>query len=207
MAFKYFVDNNNQTLYYEIQDSGLVKLLYDLVRDDQFEFVEITEDNLYDYFEWTGFIPGEPSKNSFDEFDSIGAYNYLKLKDKYLSRVYTNKCSVAMEFEYTSSVHRDSLITYNENTGEMDVKWGRHDTSYTRDPYTYEVSYLNYVYDNYTDWNVSSYYLICDSIWLYADYCDVDGGVYTYKTDIWDSYSTIKPTLLRSKTTLAFIKE
>lgn len=79
----------------------------------EYEKVEITVDNFFDYFEIYEYVNW--SKNSFDEVTSMSVSRAFTLKDEYYSRVPRIYNEVAIEYKYKTS-NRNITVDWNNQT-------------------------------------------------------------------------------------------
>lgn len=200
-------------LYCTKDSLNFISLWSTYYRPDQLDYVDITAENLYDYFEWTDWYVADTdiSRNAFDEITSIYFTRKLRLKDEYKEYCFVSGSTVATEFEYVANrYYKDSIFQYNLNTGNCVVTMGAPEIyTYWDEKGTFTVSYINSSYDYSGDTAViADIYLMSDQV-----YCSIqedtpfDGSTYTFTTDYNSAYNPDGLNMVRSKTTLAFIKK
>jgi len=80
------------------------------------DYVEITPDNFWDYFEWDQAFTLNISYNTFNEPEQIWACKYLKLQDRYSDTFLKEESTIAIEFEHEEKHHK-VYLTYDASTG------------------------------------------------------------------------------------------
>ena len=216
-TIRYYIDGYSEydTAYTVLsfekdEDTGIDKAMYYYYRADQIEFVDITADNFYDYFEWSDYKQDYATTNAFGETEYIYFARYLQLKDEYTDKFLRDFSNIAIEISYEEVRLDDCVAIYNPTTGSITVSDGVRDTnSWYMDTLTPTYQYISYEYDD--DYNVLFYYIDDFGFYMYliGDYRDLasfENGVYTseVKVDAGALYGS--PSISRSATTLAFVK-
>lgn len=199
---------NSSSLYYNKNDLNFITLWDSYYRPEQLYYVTITPDNLYDYFEWSDWIP-QLDTNAFNELSSIGICRYLKLKDEYTQYYYKEASTHAMEFTYTLQNFYDFSFTYDANTNSVTTQCSDV-PDYISDPATKLSSYM----DSKSHWEgdnnvLDFYYVLSESNYESVDSqkATIEGNKYTFNTSYYNYYNNDGFALTRSNTTLAFIKD
>ena len=210
--------NSIRTLEYSISDLGMITLAGHLVRDDQFDFIDLTEDNLNDYFEWTDWkvYPDNVYKNAFGELENVYSCRYLRLKDEFQPYYFDPLSSVALEIEYTPEYYNAATFTYNADTNVFTF-------SYESDPIppfpaesscqeTFaRLSERTYRDEETGDRISDGFYLLTvdANIAFNQDRdCTREGNTYIREPVFFvDEYCTNDFSILRSATKLAFLKK
>ena len=200
-------------LYCTKDSLNFISLWSTYYRPDQLDYVDITAENLYDYFEWTDWYVADTdiSRNAFDEITGLYFTRKLRLKDEYKEYCFISGSTVATEFEYVANrYYKDSIFQYNINTGDCVVTMGSPEiNTYSNEKDTFTVSYINSTYDYSGDTAViADIYLLADQeYYSIQEDTPFDGSTYTFTTDYNSAYNPDGLNMVRSKTTLAFIKK
>lgn len=204
----------SENLAFTTTKNNQVFLWSEYYRPDQLDYVEITADNLYDYFEWTDWYVDADngiSRNAFGEIVEIYFKRNLQLKEEYLPYYFGEACNVAMEFEYINNLtYANSTFQYNLDSGKCVVTMGDTQSMNYRDKTgNFTVSYLDTTYD-YVDGErvYDAVYLLKESQYFSVkDDTPFDGSTYTFTTD-YSSYRNPEwLSVIRSQTKIAFVKK
>ena len=199
--------DSRTSLYFTVDDKNFITMWSYYYRVDQLDLIEITADNLFDYFEWGDWYLSGVSRNAFDEVQNVSIARYLKLKDQYQPLYYENKTSVALEIEYKEEIYSASQIMVNLDTEAVSVDLG--EITYHYDPSTRTISSLGVIgkYDDNGIYTVTAISLLGEYINLsVTENTLIEGSTYSFTTSFDDPYLTNGFSVLRSATTLALKK-
>ncbi|GEM_PF-4387833 len=193
---------------------GMNTVLDGYVRDDQLEYVEITVDNIDDYFEWTDWTVGSNyiNYNAFDEVESITAHRYYQLKEEYMKKLYEDNCSVAFEYQSQYVSYPYCTAVYDMDSDVFSLTINTENVYERSEPETSEVSRLNWsgYYDENDKYVVTNIWLFRDDAYINMDHegASQDGSVITDPSVGYNDYYHTNPvTILRTKTTLSFVNK
>lgn len=205
--------NSYESLSITTKENHQVFLWDRYYRPDQLDFVEITADNLYDYFEWTDWYvaDGDISRNAFGEISGISFKRGLQLKEEYVPYFYDKASDVAIEFQYNQDLfYKDTTFQYNLDSGKSIVTLGGAQLSnYYDKPGSFTATSMNYYGSNVDGkYVIKALYLLGESQWFSVnDNSSFDGSTYTFTMNYYSKYDQKEFCVARSKTTLAFVKK
>lgn len=129
-AYVYLEDDGSTYMSFSRVDgensSSHIGNLYNL---DEYTKIELTADNIYDYFEEKEKVSFD--KDAFGEITSMDVYKYLVLKDEF-GTVCDDISNVAVEYSYKEI---EAKVTADKTTGEYHIGEVTYDSS-DSDPYT-----------------------------------------------------------------------
>ncbi len=186
-------------------DKGFASLWFDYNRNDQLEFVEITAENFYDYFEFRDWELDSTDENAFGEIADMRIVHYIALKPEYTEKYYSLRSKVAAEISTTSVSYGNSEITVDIASREVSIQFGKADYRYDPSSQIYSGVYKKEHYDDVlNDYVTDLYYLFYDSEYINMDKLIAqDGDRYTFNTYV---YSMEDIEILRCQMKLAFKK-
>lgn len=211
-VFNFYVMNSDNVytsnISYSIAEDGTVEV-YNLINQNQVEYVELTADNFWDYFEWSDYTVDSKNTNAFDEVTSISVAKFLKLKDEYTDKFLSEYSDLALEFTYDNMYAPNATIVWDSSSDSLTVDEGviEQDSYTPTDTTTF--SYLGSRYDYEQNRNAFYYlYTTSRSVYVEDSYVTVDGTTWTATNESFYGlgYTPDHCQITRSATTLAFKK-
>lgn len=202
-------DNYSYSLRLTEDDNGMKIVNDNYLREDDLEYVEVTADTFFNYFEWSDWTNFYTSENGFGDVDTIEMRRYLQLKPEYQDRFIMDLSNLAIEYTHSTVQYNDATVTI-----DLDKQIGSVDTegcsTYEYEPSTeikdqfIEAGY----YDENRDWHLFCYSVI--TVYLSIDpqneNTTAEDNVFTSTTFYYDYYFTNPIELTRCNTTLVFAK-
>lgn len=164
-----YVDNPEIGSYYlslgtHIRPDGIVVFGDYYYSEDNLIYVDITEDNFFDFFEMTPWHVTNKSYNAFNELTSIVGKKTLRLKaeyEEYLSQTFTK---IALEYSFDYKDYWGSTMNWDPETDEIKlVKIVEHP-----DNNNSNTNILNNLYHDISD-NNHCYYFISEYVNCYLN--------------------------------------
>lgn len=209
LSMEYPTDNNyTSTLSTRYTDNGLLMVDWNCYRMSDLELVQITGDNLFDYFEWGDWELDYVNTNAFDEVSGVYLTRSLKLKDAYAASLFSQESSIALEVSYQRAEYQNVSFTWNPEDNSVAVTLPDRPRNVTEDSAI--LSYLNSRGHHEEDGYVVDFYYIAQqslSSNITADTPRNESGAYELEESWFHArYNPEDLVVLRSETVLAFVK-
>lgn len=187
-AFTFYIiglsrwDNNYTYFAVNTAENGLSCILDCFYPAAQFEQIEVTAENFWDYFEWSEPMCFRVNRDAFGDVSSLEFGRFLALKPEYSGRYVKSFSTVAVALDYQEHVYNDTLLTWNSNDGTVTWTDGRRSTSsWDMEQEQKILSYFGGV--TLPDGETALYYLDRVSLSFDANTMTVDeNGVYSVTT-------------------------